>query len=75
MDCKKIQELIITDYLDNEMNNKLVERHIESCDDCRKFLILTQKTIVDPLSKAKKDHLSRELIWARLQEERLKHPW
>jgi len=72
MDCKKCQELILTDYLDNEAPEDLknvIEQHLTACDECRKFLSLVQKTVIQPLAVAKRDVLSNDVIWSRLQEE------
>jgi len=40
MNCKKVQELILTDYIDNEASEKvrdLIKAHIASCEACRVF--------------------------------------
>ena len=40
MNCKKIQELILTDYVDGELDEKtrrLVEDHLEVCEQCRQL--------------------------------------
>ena len=40
MNCKKIQELLITDYLDGELDQVLCNRihqHISGCIHCRQF--------------------------------------
>jgi len=39
--CKKIQELIITDYLDDELdmiNRQQIEQHLRNCPACQKVL-------------------------------------
>lgn len=40
MNCKKIQQLILTDYYDNEVTDymhTIIEQHILNCPDCRAF--------------------------------------
>ncbi|MEK7273668.1 MAG: zf-HC2 domain-containing protein [Candidatus Desantisbacteria bacterium] len=40
MNCKKIQELLLTDYLDGELNTMIldrIEQHMDSCIHCRQF--------------------------------------
>ena len=65
--CKKIQNLILTDYLDGEMDKSLVEKHIASCKDCKRFLGIVEKTTVKPLENAKKLELDQDAIWTKIQ--------
>ena len=40
MDCKKIRDFLITDYLDAELKPQLrqeIEEHLKSCSQCRKL--------------------------------------
>jgi hypothetical protein len=40
MDCKKIQELLLTDYVDKERGKSLrrkVKRHLDNCPECAAF--------------------------------------
>ncbi|MCD4781254.1 MAG: zf-HC2 domain-containing protein [Candidatus Omnitrophica bacterium] len=72
MNCKEIQELILTDYLDGEIHQGkkgLLESHLASCRDCKEFFVLAQQTTVEPFMKAKKYDRSRAVVWARLQED------
>lgn len=69
MNCKKAQELILTDYLDEEINKEQVDAHIASCKECREFLAVVKKITVEPLEQATKDNLSRDVIWTRIQDE------
>ena len=44
--CKKSQELMLTDYLDDQMTAKekaRIEEHLESCRKCREFSIAARK--------------------------------
>lgn len=67
--CKKIQELILTDYLDGEINEASIDKHIASCEECRKFIAVVKKTTVEPLKNSKKDVLSQEIVWSKIQKE------
>lgn len=67
--CKRIQELILTDYLDDEINKESVDKHIASCKACREFLALAKKVTIEPLKNSKKNHLSQDVIWSRIQNE------
>jgi len=69
MNCKRIQELILTDYLDDEINKESIDQHVANCKECREFLALAKKVTIEPLKNAKKDHLSRDVIWSRIQDE------
>lgn len=51
MDCKKIQELILTDYCDKEIdagNEAFIRRHIDQCRLCKEFLRAVEKTAHEP---------------------------
>lgn len=57
MNCKKIQELILTDYIDGEadMNDKRsVDDHLMTCVECKKFLTSVQSTAKIPFVAAEK---------------------
>ncbi len=56
MECKKIQELLLTDYIDGEASDALkneVERHVNVCHRCRQFERDLLKTAIEPLREAK----------------------
>ncbi|MDD5669616.1 MAG: hypothetical protein PHE58_06280 [Candidatus Omnitrophica bacterium] len=70
MNCEKIQELILTDYLDGQMQGKqkeCVEQHLLRCFRCREFLEHARKTVVEPFTRAGRD-IPPEFIWARIRE-------
>lgn len=72
MNCKKIQDKILTDYLDGEMlksERLYVEAHIKSCLKCKEFLSLVKETAIIPLESAKQDHFSEDVIWSKIQQE------
>lgn len=70
MKCKKVQELILTDYLDDQMkNNKKVrlEEHMARCSACKEFFLAAGKVGNELFSKAGKDE-APELVWRRVKE-------
>jgi len=70
MNCEKIQELILTDYLDGQMperQKQCVEQHISGCFRCREFLKRARETAVEPFTHAGKD-IPPEFIWFRVRE-------
>lgn len=77
MNCKEIQEKLLTDYLDAEADERLeqaVERHLASCPACREFLAAVRQTTVTPFTEAhEEDILDKEAVWqeikGRIQEE------
>ena len=51
MDCKKIQEFLLTDYADNEMTTaqkQLMEEHLKTCLACRQFAAEVKQLAVSP---------------------------
>ncbi len=70
MDCKKIQELIITDYLDNEASAAVreeVRAHLSSCAGCREFEQAVRRLTSEPFRKIKRQEPPVE-IWQRIQD-------
>lgn len=70
MNCKKIQELILTDYLDEQMEQdqkKIIEDHLSSCVYCREFAEAAKTGIIDPLSNSEKVAPS-EQVWLNIKE-------
>ena len=72
MNCKSIQELILTDYLDDELDiqqKKVIDGHLASCVHCQEFLAVAKETSVDPLSQSQKISLSEEKIWQNIKQQ------
>ncbi|MGA2775812.1 MAG: zf-HC2 domain-containing protein [Candidatus Omnitrophota bacterium] len=70
MNCEKIKELILTDYIDNEINDEEKMRlniHFANCQGCKEFLETVKDTVVKAFANAKKVEPS-ELIWLRVKE-------
>jgi len=70
MQCKDIQEWIITDYLDEQMDEgqkKDIESHIGVCRECCKFARNAKETVIDPFEQTQ--DLSPSLkVWQNIKE-------
>ncbi len=70
MECKKVQDRLLTEYADKELGpeeNTEVEKHLTVCLDCREFLGAVQKSAVIPFKEA--GIMQPEgVIWQRIQE-------
>lgn len=70
MRCDKIQELVLTDYLDGELAGeqlRAVEDHLAACGQCREFAHHARKATVDPLEQLERIEPSARL-WQNIQE-------
>ncbi|MFC1576205.1 zf-HC2 domain-containing protein [Candidatus Omnitrophota bacterium] len=69
MNCEKIQDLLITDYIDGEANEKtrrMITDHLAACDKCRVFEKTVQEKVVKPFKGAQKE-TPPEFIWHRVR--------
>lgn len=56
MNCKNIQKLITTDYLDNELDaesKQHIEQHLNACQNCREFAETVRATVKQPFEQHK----------------------
>ena len=70
MECNKVQDLILTDYIDNEMpqeSKEDLERHLLSCPSCQKFKMLVKKFSLDPFEDCPSPEVPKE-IWQNIQQ-------
>ena len=70
MNCKKAQELILTDYFDEQFEAELkndLEDHISSCFGCREFASVAHKSVVNPFLNAEKI-LPSDHVWRNIKE-------
>ena len=57
MKCRKMQKLILTDYVDGELREDLrkeVECHVRTCARCRELLQKVQGAVVEPLHRSER---------------------
>ena len=80
MRCKKIQELILTDYIDGQMEEKQkapIEKHLDGCPECKEFYASAKKVSTDLFVNADRAN-PPEFVWQRLRDtilaERQKKP-
>jgi predicted anti-sigma-YlaC factor YlaD len=71
MKCKTVQELILTDYADDQLSEekkKLVEQHLAICEHCREYELLTKKSVIEPFNFAKRVN-PPESLWYTIKEQ------
>jgi len=59
MECKKVKELLMTDYADGELSEKLhreIIAHLGACPECRRFEIRIKESAVNPIRKADREY-------------------
>ena len=69
MQCEKIKELLLTDYLDNELSPNRkgeVEKHLESCEACRTFAVQAQQNFIEPF-KSLENVKAPQHLWEKVQ--------
>jgi predicted anti-sigma-YlaC factor YlaD len=70
MNCKKIRELLLTDYLDkNPDENTMagVRAHLEKCPECRLFESEIRESSVAPFKNLPR-HTCPESVWLNIKE-------
>lgn len=71
MNCRKIQELLMTDYIDGEEDAKMrssILQHLYACDKCRKLEESLKQKAVDPFLEAEKRY-PPDYIWKNIQNQ------
>lgn len=70
MECKKIRDLLITDYLDGQAGAELkrqIQEHLKICPDCRKFEEEIRAAAVLPFKDATRPQVPQS-IWSDIAE-------
>ncbi|MBI4711031.1 MAG: zf-HC2 domain-containing protein [Candidatus Omnitrophica bacterium] len=70
MECKKVQDRLITEYVDKELGleeNTEVERHLTTCLDCREFFQVVQRNSLIPFGGTE-EMQPDGAVWERIQE-------
>lgn len=70
MNCKKIQELILTDYVDGEMDEgekEVVLRHSANCVDCQNFMVTAKEMIHEPFRNVESINPDA-LLWYKIKQ-------
>src|ERR1039457_5160591 len=70
MNCKRIQEFLITVYIDGQMGDKqksFINQHLAQCPACVGYLISIKKAAINPFVNASKD-VPDHLLWAQIKQ-------
>jgi hypothetical protein len=70
MNCRKAQEIIISGYSDNELKlfwKKACEAHLDACSDCREFLSVFKRSVVEPFKNTAPVN-APDYLWYRIKD-------
>ena len=70
MNCKEIQDIILTDYVDDEQweeKRKQIEQHLIHCSACRLFAEEVKEKAVAPLKQAQRIRIDEEAVWQNIK--------
>ncbi len=70
MNCEAMRELILTDYIDGEMDAKrkiFMEGHLAACPGCKEFSAAAKETAVEPFLDAARVGVPGS-VWRRVEE-------
>ena len=71
MQCDQVRELLLTDYLDGEMegaNKEALQGHLSQCPHCREEGRIIQKLAMEPFRNLERKTPSDE-VWERIQRQ------
>lgn len=71
MKCKKIQDLLVSDYFDGRCSppvRKSVDEHLSRCNTCRDFLSVLERTSREPF-RAAPEFMPPESVWRGIRAE------
>ena len=74
MNCEEIKDIIVTDYLDREVNEEMsrcIESHISKCSNCYQFENMLKLKVVDPF-KSMKVSAPPDSVWINIKDN-IKH--
>lgn len=69
MNCKNIKNLIITELIDGELNQKheaAIKQHLKICAACRQYLNLINKSVVEPFQNTPTQEVP-ESLWLNIK--------
>ncbi|MDD5492988.1 MAG: zf-HC2 domain-containing protein [bacterium] len=69
MKCNKYRDIIITDYVDGELNEREkqeIDRHVRDCASCRAFAAAVSAVTIEPLRKTMPEE-PPAFLWTRIQ--------
>ena len=71
MKCEYVRELILTDYLDEQLGKEQktqIEKHLVICRGCKEYELLTRTAVVEPFNNVEK-HNPPEATWNKIREQ------
>ena len=71
MKCEDVKELILTDYLDEQLGKEQkaqIEKHLAICRDCKEYELLTRAAVVEPFNNVER-HNPPEATWNKIKEQ------
>ena len=71
MKCEYVKELILTDYLDGQLEKEQksqIEKHLTICKSCKEYELLTRTAAVEPFDNLEKHNLP-EATWNKIREQ------
>ncbi len=71
MKCEYVKELILTDYLDEQLEKEQktqIEKHLTICKGCKEYELLTRTAVVEPFNNLKR-HNPPEAAWHKIREQ------
>ncbi len=71
MNCKNVEDFILTDYLDGQMDEeqkRRIGKHLASCVHCREYELAARKTVITPFNNSEKVNPPAEL-WYKIKEQ------
>lgn len=74
MNCEKIQNLLMADYIDGEANEKTCEKireHLAACRKCKELEEALKKNVIDPLKTAGRER-PPDFLWERIKSRIIK---
>ena len=69
-DCKRFQDLILTDYVDQQWDINIkgqMETHLSTCPHCRRFAEEVQKNLIVPFEKTEPQAVP-PYLWSKIKE-------
>jgi len=70
MKCDRAQDLILTDYLDGQLNEETkreLEMHLSQCAGCREFLLSARAAVVTPFEGAARQK-TPDSVWQDIEQ-------
>lgn len=71
MKCEQIKDLVLTDYIDGQMeadDKQLLEEHLKACRACHEFALSVQKELVTPFGDAPRPEVP-PAVWQKIKAE------